>query len=108
MSTVVTPYNNCTRLQYFEHPTKPNEFISVDIFSRNIKPFETYNSKDYTENLVGPPPPPPTCKEGHRLVLRHIDKDKTKNVECLHLRGLDENMRENSEGWSCVEQDCES
>ncbi len=62
MSPVVTPFNKCTRLQYFEHPKKPDEFISVDIFNRNIKPFETFSAKEENENLIGPPPPPPTCK----------------------------------------------
>ena len=106
MSTVVTPFNKCTRLQYFEHPKKPDEFISVDIFNRNIKPFETFSSKEENENLIGPPPPPPTCKEGHSLVKRLIALEKTKNVECLHLRDLDEKIRESSFGWSCVEQNC--
>lgn len=108
MSTVVTPYNNCTRLQYFEHPTKHNEFISVDIFSRNIKPFETYKEKKKKENHGGPPPPPPICKEGHFLVLRPIEKEKMKNFECLHLRNLDKKMRESSMGWSCEEKNCKS
>jgi hypothetical protein len=101
MSTVVTPFDKCTRLQYFKHPTRPDEFISVDIFYKNIKPFETYKAKEETENLFGPLPPPPTCKEGHTLVRRHIKKEKTLNVECLHLRDLDEKVRENSFGWSC-------
>jgi hypothetical protein len=73
MNTVVTPFDKCTRLQYFEHPLKPDEFISVDIINRNIKPLETYNEQEDNENLIGPPPPPPTCTEGHSLVLTKID-----------------------------------
>ncbi len=95
---MVTPLDQRQRLEYFENPMIPGQFVSVDLFNKNLKPYNNASIETQQNSI-------PRCKENHILVFQPLPEEKQHN-ECDCLPSSKEE-RSFLKGWSCSDKDCE-